>query len=89
MFHLAEYHADWGDDPNFPKILGQLLVDSFITSELLSFARDPHNVFKLVFELLSVAQFLMKFLQTLYIVFRTYELDSCTTMMPNFKFSRM
>jgi hypothetical protein len=34
MFHLAEYHADWGsDDPTLPRILGQLLVDSFITSE--------------------------------------------------------
>jgi hypothetical protein len=34
MYHLAEYHADWGsDDPTLPKIPGQLLVDSFITSE--------------------------------------------------------
>jgi hypothetical protein len=34
MFHLAEYHADWGsDDPTLPRIPGQLLVDSFITSE--------------------------------------------------------
>ena len=34
MFHLAEYHADWGsNDPNLLKILGQLLVDSFITLE--------------------------------------------------------
>ena len=34
MFHLAEYHADWGsDDPTLLRIPGQLLVDSFITSE--------------------------------------------------------
>jgi hypothetical protein len=34
MFHLAEYHANWGtNDPTLPKIPGQLLVDSFITSE--------------------------------------------------------
>lgn len=36
MFHLAEYHADWGsdhDDSTLPRIPGQLLVDSFITSE--------------------------------------------------------
>jgi len=38
MFHLAEYHADWGsDDPTLPRIPGQLLVDSFITSEEESF----------------------------------------------------
>ena len=34
MYHLAEYHADWGSDhPTLPRIPGQLLVDSFITSE--------------------------------------------------------
>jgi len=34
MYHLAEYHADWGsDNPTLPRILGQLLVDLFITSE--------------------------------------------------------
>jgi len=34
MYHLAEYHADWGsEDPTLPRILGELLVDSFITSE--------------------------------------------------------
>jgi len=34
MYHLAEYHADWViDDPTLPSIPGQLLVDSFITSE--------------------------------------------------------
>jgi len=34
MYHLAEYHADWGsDNPTLPRIPGQLLVDSFITLE--------------------------------------------------------
>ena len=34
MYHLAEYHADWGSkDPTLPRILGELLVDPFITSE--------------------------------------------------------
>ena len=34
MFHLTKYHANWGsDDLTLPRILGQLLVDSFITSE--------------------------------------------------------
>jgi hypothetical protein len=34
MFHLAQYYANWGsDDPTLPRIPGQLLVDSFITSE--------------------------------------------------------
>ena len=33
MYHLAEYHADWGSDSTLPRIPGQLLVDSFITSE--------------------------------------------------------
>src|ERR1700732_4768049 len=34
MFHYAEYHADWGSDNlTLPRISGQLLVDSFITSE--------------------------------------------------------
>jgi hypothetical protein len=33
MYHLAEYHTDWGsDDLTLPRIPGQLLVDSFITS---------------------------------------------------------
>jgi hypothetical protein len=37
MYHLAEYHADWGSDDlpeTLPRIPGQLLVDSFITSNL-------------------------------------------------------
>jgi hypothetical protein len=34
MFHLAEYHADWGNNnPTLLRIPGKLLVDSFITSE--------------------------------------------------------
>ena len=34
MYHLAEYHADWGsDDLTLPRIPGQLFIDSFITSE--------------------------------------------------------
>ena len=34
MYHLAEYHANWGsDDLTLPRNAGQLLVDSFITSE--------------------------------------------------------
>jgi hypothetical protein len=43
MCHLAEYHADWGtDDLSLPRIPGQLLVDSFITSEkgLMGIASD-------------------------------------------------
>ena len=34
MYHLAEYHADWGsNDLTLPRIPGQLLVNSFITSK--------------------------------------------------------
>ena len=33
MYHLADYHADWGGDSTLPRIPGQLLVNSFITSE--------------------------------------------------------
>ena len=34
MYHLAEYHANWGsNDLTLPRNAGQLLVDSFITSE--------------------------------------------------------
>ena len=34
MYHLAEYHADRGsDDLTLQRIPGQLLIDSFLTSE--------------------------------------------------------